>query len=351
MNPELQIEFPIGDVPLPLYFNVAQRAAEKLKWKRYSVSGNTLIYHTRGINNILGEIITITMSEGIATFHSIAANEYYYHEHQNQLNADRFRHTVVEMLSKIEAAQRIQSPLVREKYGALMPSPTYMVTPILIYLNVLVFLLMCAGGVSPIQPSVDALFAWGGVNRQAVVAGQSWRMITYMFLHAGFLHILFNMFALVYIGQLLEPLQGKFRFAVSYILSGVCAGLLSMLMHPYSVGVGASGAIFGMYGVFLAMLTTNFISRTARNTMMRSILFFVVFNLFMGMQGNVDNAAHIGGLVSGIIIGYVYFPGIRRKEKMQSQIIVSTILLLAIGILSWFTIGYLQKLGLRSFLF
>ena len=176
-------------------------------------------------------------------------------------------------------------------------------------------------------------------------------MVTYMFLHAGFLHILFNMFALVYIGQLLEPLQGKFRFAVSYVLSGVFAGLLSMLMHPYSVGVGASGAIFGMYGVFLAMLTTNFISRTARNTMMRSILFFVIFNLFMGMQGNVDNAAHIGGLVSGIIIGYVYFPGIRRKEKMQSQMIVSSLLLLAIGILSWFTIGYLQKLGIRSFLF
>ena len=73
--------------------------------------------------------------------------------------------------------------------------------------------------------------------------------------------LLMNMYALLYIGMLLEPLLGRFRFTAAYLLSGICSSLMSITIHEYSVCVGASGAIFGLFGVFLVMLTTKHIAK------------------------------------------------------------------------------------------
>jgi len=231
----------------------------------------------------------------------------------------------------------------RERFGALIPSKTYLVTPTLIYLNILVFIIMAVCGVSPLEPDTQSLLAWGGNFRPAATDGGSWRLFTYMFLHAGILHLLMNMYALLYIGMFLEPLIGKFRFAAAYLLTGLCAGLMSISIHSYTVGVGASGAIFGMYGIFLAMLTTSHIEKTVRNTMLRSILFFVVFNLISGMQGNIDNAAHIGGLLSGLFIGYLYYPGIKRHTGLKQQIVTTACIAAAVILLIAFTIPRLTN--------
>src|SRR5690606_1205960 len=104
------------------------------------------------------------------------------------------------------------------------------------------------------------------------------------------------------------------------------------------VSAGASGAIFGLYGVFLALLTTKMIPAQIRNALLQSIGVFVVYNLVYGMKSGVDNAAHIGGLVSGLVIGYLfYFSG---KNKEQSLRFVSLPLLLLI-IAGTVAMGYL----------
>jgi rhomboid protease GluP len=98
------------------------------------------------------------------------------------------------------------------------------------------------------------------------------------------------------------------------------------------VSAGASGAIFGMYGVFLAMLTTNLIEKNQRKDLFTSIAIFVGFNLLYGTRGGIDNAAHIGGLVSGMLIGYAYIPGLKKPEAKKLQYITMaalTILVLA----------------------
>ena len=162
-----------------------------------------------------------------------------------------------------------------------------------------------------------------------------------MFLHAGILHLLMNMFALAYIGMFLEPIMGRFRFISAYLLTGVCSGLMSLYMHSYTVGVGASGAIFGMYGVFLATLTTKYIEKTARKTQLRSIMLFVLYNLLAGTEGNVDNAAHIGGLISGIVVGYAFYPGLVKKHHIFWQLVVSAVL----GVMVFFlTVNTLKAL-------
>ena len=317
------------------HLNDLLRALALLRWRVTSNIGNVLTCNTQGGDNSLGEVVTITIDADRAVISSRSVNEYYWVDGQNQKNVELLNRAFAYVIAHKQKADKKLNPLAREKYGAFVPSRTYQVTPILIYLNVFVFLLMVLAGVSPLSPTTESLFNWGGNFRPYTVSGQWWRLVSYMFLHAGIVHIAMNLFALIYIGQFLEPLIGKFRLLAAYLLTGICAGLLSIIMHANSVGVGASGAIFGLYGIFLALLTTSHIEKTARNTLLRSILFFVVFNLVSGLYGNIDNAAHIGGLISGIFIGYCYYPGLAKRQPLQQQykiagIITAVIILICV---------------------
>jgi len=323
MLPEYTEEISLGFLKPKQYYQYSLEATEYLHWQMASTFEQTIMCHTPGGGRSYGESVTIRVEQDKVIFHSRAVNEYYWPDDQNKLNAENFKKAVAAVIQRKDKAERNLDPTNREKFGALLPSKTYLITPILIYLNVLVFVCMVIGGISPITPAVKSLADWGGNFRSGTAHGEWWRLLTYMFLHSGILHLVMNIYALLYIGMFLEPLLGKFRFIAAYLLSGVCAGLLSVTVHSYTVAVGASGAIFGMYGVFLAVLTTNHIGKTMRNTMLRSILFFVLLNLLYGMQGNIDNAAHIGGLLSGITIGYVYYPGVTRKHDLLKQALVT----------------------------
>ena len=221
---------------------------------------------------------------------------------------------------------------VKSFASIFIPRPQYFITPIIIDINILVFVLMVISGVSFFEPSTKDLIAWGANLRGITLSGQSWRLITNTFLHIGVFHIVLNMYALLYIGLLLEPYLGRIKFATAYLLTGIVASLTSIYWHSNTVSAGASGAIFGMYGVFLALLTTNFIDKSARKPLLISIGVFVLFNLMNGMKGGIYNAAHIGGLTSGLIIGYSFYPSLKRPSVLKLEYV--TIALLAIVVLS-----------------
>jgi rhomboid protease GluP len=320
------------------YLAAVQKAVARLGWLPVFVTGNSIACHTPTNDYFAGAVITITIQGKKATLHSMPGNEHTWDEVESRTNAEIYKTTIAQVIEEQEKANRNLHPMHREKYGALVPSKNYLVTPVIVYANVLVFIAMVLAGVSPLQPTAERLFSWGGNLRLAVEQGERWRLVTYMFLHGGVMHLLMNTFALLYIGMFLEPLLGRFRFASAYVLTGVCAGIVSIMVHTSSVGVGASGAIFGMFGVFLSMLSTSYIQKTMRKTMLRSILFFVVLNLLYGMQGNTDNAAHIGGLLSGLIIGYVYYRGIAKhsfkRQLLTTAILASLIILLGMFVLT-----------------
>jgi len=304
----------------------------RLRWRILLHDEQNIVSTTQTHPQMPGEIITVTIDANILSVSSRPANEYYYHESLNERNTAQFITTLDLIIEEDAKAERSKHPMHREKYGALLISRTYVVTPVLVYINALIFLIMTLGGISPIEPTARELFAWGGNFRAATTGGEWWRLGSYMFIHAGFMHFFMNSFALLYVGMYLEPLLGQKRFAAAYLLSGICAGLLSMTMHE-SVAVGASGAIFGMYGVFLAILSTGYIQKSARRTMLRSMLFFVVYNLMAGLQGNTDNAAHIGGLISGFAIGFAYYPDIAGKVRHSNRltaILTASVLLLSV---------------------
>lgn len=208
-----------------------------------------------------------------------------------------------------------KSKTFKDLLSVFVPVPGFFITPIIINLNILMFMAMIANGVHFLDPDSETLVRWGANFKPATLDGQWWRLLTNCFIHIGILHLLLNMYALMYIGALLEPYLGKARFLAAYIATGIAASMTSLWWHDLTVSAGASGAIFGMYGVFLAMLTTDLVEKEARKSLLASIGIFVGYNLLYGLKGGIDNAAHIGGLVSGLITGYILLPGLRNTEE------------------------------------
>lgn len=195
------------------------------------------------------------------------------------------------------------------------------VTYVLIGLNVAVFVLMAVGGVNVFEPKNLDLVRWGANYQPYTTSGEWWRLLTCIFVHIGPLHLVFNLYALFAIGVHLEPMLGKGRYIFAYLLTGVLASVTSMAWHgDEAISAGASGAIFGLYGVFLALLLTKLIPKAARQALLQSIGVFVVYNLAMGMRGGVDNAAHLGGLLSGFVLGFALYPLLKRRLQTQTAL-------------------------------
>jgi rhomboid protease GluP len=114
---------------------------------------------------------------------------------------------------------------------------------------------------------------------------------------------------------------GKTRYAIIYLTTGILASLSSLYFHEPAVSIGASGAIFGLYGVFLSLLLTNVFPKDFSKAFLVSTLIFIGYNLLMGFAGaGIDNAAHIGGLLSGFIIGIILYPQLKRQAGDEQML-------------------------------
>lgn len=199
----------------------------------------------------------------------------------------------------------------------LIPKPDngFFATHIFIELNLLIFLIMFFSGLGLVTFRGNDLLAWGANFRPNVMNGEYWRLFTSTFLHGGLLHLLMNMYGLFFIGLFLEPILRFKRFALFYVLTGVIASICSVWWHTATVSVGASGAIFGMYGIFLALLLTKLFPKDFQKSFLINTLIFVGYNLLYGLTGGIDNAAHIGGLMSGLLIGFLIYPQLKEERK------------------------------------
>lgn len=196
----------------------------------------------------------------------------------------------------------------------ITPRAGYSATPIILSLNVLIFFLMAVSGLGFISFQAADVLSLGANFRPYTANGQWWRLFSSMFLHGGIVHLAVNMFSLLLVGIFLEARIGTQRFLFVYFLTGFCASIASVWWHEATVSVGASGAIFGLYGFFLSCLFLKVFSQGFTKAFLGSTLIFIGFNLVMGLAGNIDNAAHIGGLLSGLILGY-FMSGYIEDDK------------------------------------
>lgn len=179
-------------------------------------------------------------------------------------------------------------------------------TRALVVLNVLVFLLTALAAGSLMQFPSDLLIRLGGNFAPLVQKGEAWRLATALFLHGGLLHVSLNMLALHQVGQVVERLYGRSGFLVIYVGAGLLGNLASLWWKQSGVSVGASGAIFGVYGALLAYLTAQRGSVPVQifAEMRSGTLGFIGYSLFAGFAvPGIDNAAHVGGLLGGLLLG------------------------------------------------
>ena len=183
------------------------------------------------------------------------------------------------------------------------------VTRGLVIANALVFLLLALVSLRPLQIPSELLIRSGGNFAPLVQQGEVWRCFTAIFLHGGLLHVGLNMLALHQAGQIVERLFGRAGFIVIYVAAGLLGSLASLWWKPGPVSVGASGAIFGVYGALLAYLLRQRGSVPVEvfREMRSGTLGFIGYSLFAGFSlPGIDNAAHIGGLVGGLLLGAAF---------------------------------------------
>ncbi len=192
---------------------------------------------------------------------------------------------------------------LKEIFDFLTPREDFFITPILVNINLLVFFAMMIAGFGFMSFKAEYLLNWGANYKPSTTDGQWWRLLTNIFMHGGLIHVVANMSGLLFIGIILEPLLGKTKYLLLYLATGIVASLASIWWYDATVSVGASGAIFGLYGFFLALLLLKVFPPEFGYTFLTSTLIFIGFNLLMGLMGSIDNAAHIGGLISGFIFG------------------------------------------------
>jgi rhomboid protease GluP len=202
-------------------------------------------------------------------------------------------------------------------------------TYILLVIQITIYLLMEWSGGSE---NTSTLIKFGAKFNPFIIEGEWWRLITPVFLHIGFLHLLMNSFALYYLGPLVERIFGNLRFIMIYLFAGFAGALASFAFSP-SLSAGASGAIFGCFGALLyfGVIYPKLFFRT----MGMNILVVIGINLAFGFTvSGIDNAGHIGGLIGGFLAsGVLHFPK-RKKPLMQILFLLacSAIVFLALNI-------------------
>ncbi|XP_022755775.1 RHOMBOID-like protein 1 isoform X1 [Durio zibethinus] len=156
-------------------------------------------------------------------------------------------------------------------------------------------------------PSSSTLETMGALEVSKVVhRHQAWRLISCIWLHAGVFHILANMLSLVFIGIGLEQEFGFVRIGLVYLIAGFGGSLMSSLFIQTGISVGASGALFGLLGSMLSELITNWTIYANKLAALLTLILIIVINLAMGILPHVDNFAHIGGFLSGFLLGFVF---------------------------------------------
>lgn len=242
----------------------------------------------------------------------------------------------------------------------------------LIGINCAVFVSMFLSGSNPFNPSGDSLLRWGADNAGAILYfGQWWRVVAAMFVHGGFLHLALNMWCLWNLGMLAEPLMGSVGVLAAYVLTGAAGNLLSTLVNwfwyrgwdsPFTlfgpVGVGASGAVFGLAGALIILLKSSRlpVPPDELKKLRKSVIYFAAINLVIGFSISagttalgagigVDNMAHVGGFASGLLFAAPMVPRIGSQRRSFNLRLRGAIMMVA-GVLVLFGF-YLAQLPAR----
>ncbi|MBI4444020.1 MAG: rhomboid family intramembrane serine protease [Acidobacteria bacterium] len=216
--------------------------------------------------------------------------------------------------------------------GALLPQQAPYIA-IILGANMLLFVLTLVASMRYRGGAIDVASLLGGIDNVTLVRfgakygvlimeGEWWRFLTPIFLHGNLIHIIFNTWVLSDAGPAVESLYGSQKFLVLYVFSGALGFVFSFFWNPYSISIGASGALFGLIGAMIAYGYRNrrTVAESVRNMYVRWAVYVLLFGF---MVRGVDNAAHIGGLVGGLAFGWLVsdMPSVTRESIVLWKIL------------------------------
>ncbi len=204
-------------------------------------------------------------------------------------------------------------------------------TYVLIAMSVIAFVAMTAGGGGGLTSRGGGdVFDKGALFGPAVADGEWWRIVSAGFLHAGILHLAFNMYFLYFLGTLMEPEIGKLRFGVIYFVSLLGGSFGALLLSPNAMTVGASGAVFGLMGAAIIAMRARGIDPMQSGLGMTLVLNLAITFLIPG----ISIGGHIGGLVAGGVVGLLMFEIADRRRGAMTPVLAACFVLgivLAVG--------------------
>ncbi len=234
---------------------------------------------------------------------------------QDLVDQTDFKEKGFELFMKITGEINEKNADAERKAARLFEPKKPYVTYFLIAINILLFLAMYYFGEG--SEDSNTLISFGANYAPLVRNGEYYRLLTSAFLHIGLVHIVMNMYALFVIGSQIESFYGKWKYLIIYLGSAITGSMMSMLFSADAISAGASGAIFGLLG---ALFYFGYHYRVYLGNVLRSqIIPMIVLNILMGfLFVGIDNAAHIGGLVGGILLAS--FVGVPYKSTTSDKI-------------------------------
>jgi len=219
---------------------------------------------------------------------------------------------------------------------------------------------MALSGVSAIMPNSEQLLAWGanigyadylGYGDFGMLHDQWWRLVTAMFVHVGIIHLATNMWCLWNLGMLGEQLVGPVGMLSVYLLTGAGGNLLSTFWNRSSIGAGASGAVFGIAGLLIVLLSNTQLPVPLKELrrLRRSVIYFALINFVIGISAGfvplgvrIDNSAHLGGCLCGLALGASLLPRMMagRQRYMARQRITFAYASLVLALIGYWIINF-----------
>lgn len=258
--------------------------------------------------------------------HIDAKTEYRYVQPNVNLEA-----AILQYKYKLQQAIYNRNKQVQQVFSYGKPIVTY----VLLYINIIMFFFLEMYGGST---NTETLVLFGAKYNLAIMAGEWWRIVSSMFLHVGFIHLIMNMIALYYLGTAVERIFGSSRFTIIYFLAGISGGITSFAFNQ-NIAAGASGALFGLFGALLFFGTVY--KDLFRQTMGSNLIIILIINLIFGfLVPQIDMGAHLGGLIGGYIASAIVFVPKRKQPLIQVGAIIAYVMLTILLVFYGYVVNY-----------
>lgn len=343
---------PLNNLSKLQFVFIAIETTKKQDWDLTQITENELIAKSKNNLNTWNETVHIALDGYDPLLTSSSNGNQIYDRGRNQKNIDSFLDLFYEIKSEksfLELDENSLKDFINSKkikcdtevieaknithfysfFSTFIPTKNYFITPILVNLNILIFIIMSLSGVNIFAPKTQDIIDWGGNFAPLTTDNNWWRLISACFIHIGIFHLIMNCFALAYVGLLLESYLKKRDFLLTYLFCGLVASLSSLYWNTDIVSAGASGAIFGMYGILVVTILFNIIDKKTNGTLLISIGTLIVLNIANSFKAGIDGAAHIGGLLAGLLFGCILAFMVKHR-KMAILTVSSTALILTI---------------------